>query len=139
MVCDSTAAGSEQLRVDLAERDKRIEAILQEAESLSKKQAAQELTIRTLRQTTKKAEDDAAEAVTKRVRQHVLCCPAFGFSRFRFSLPWGSTVANHTVVCVPNYLSNQRCVGLSLQRVVIVWCWQCAFLGGTATGLASRA
>ncbi len=54
--------------MDLAEREKRIEAILQEAESLSKKQAAQELTIRTLRQTTKKAEDDAAEAATKRVR-----------------------------------------------------------------------
>ncbi len=39
----------------------------QEAETLSKKQAAQELAIRTLRTTTKKAEEDAAEAVTAKV------------------------------------------------------------------------
>ncbi len=69
----SAAGSTEQLRHDLAEREKRIEAILQEAESLSKKQAAQELTIRTLRQTTKKAEDDAAEATTKRVRNGIRC------------------------------------------------------------------
>jgi hypothetical protein len=80
----SSAASSAQLRDDLAERDKRIEAILIEADTLSKKQAAQELTIRTLRQTTRKAEEDAAEAVAAKVTclcppppPHLNClCPA---------------------------------------------------------------
>jgi hypothetical protein len=69
----SSASSVEQLRVELAERDKRIEAILQEAESLSKKQASQELAIRTLRQNTKNAEDDAAEAALAVVRSHTRC------------------------------------------------------------------
>ena len=128
----SSASSSEQLRMDLAERDRRIEAILQvrvcvcvcslvcahmrawcfqvgkndnnrrwlgwlvdleslrwgppptalhvavaqEAETLSKKQAAQELAIRTLRTTTKKAEEDAAEAVTAKVQLRP-CTPCF--------------------------------------------------------------
>lgn len=57
----------ERLQQDIAERDKRLEEILIEAESLSKRQATQETAIRTLRGTTRKAEEDAQIAAEKQV------------------------------------------------------------------------
>jgi hypothetical protein len=111
----SSAASSAQLRDDLAERDKRIEAILIEADTLSKKQAAQELTIRTLRQTTRKAEEDAAEAVAAKVT--CLCPPPPHISI-------ASALHDHrTVACVYSCLMcDGNASGLVLPTVSLTAC-----------------